>query len=81
MPDMTPEEHQRRGDAADALFRDIMRPAHDARFRAFLVIVVPRFHVDRRCSLRPPGDDRRTLQRHRLPLQRRALVLVGRGGA
>ena len=24
-PDMTPEEHQRRGDAADALFREIVR--------------------------------------------------------
>ena len=25
VPDMTPEEHKRRGDAADALFRDIVR--------------------------------------------------------
>ena len=27
VPDMTPEEHQRRGDAADALFREIVRRA------------------------------------------------------
>ena len=26
-PDMTPEEHQRRGDAADALFRELVRLA------------------------------------------------------
>lgn len=26
-PDMTPEEHRRRGDAADALFREIVRRA------------------------------------------------------
>ena len=25
VPDMTPEEHQRRGDAADALFREMKR--------------------------------------------------------
>ena len=25
VPDMTPEEHRRRGDAADALFREIVR--------------------------------------------------------
>ena len=25
LPDLTPEEHQRRGDAADALFREIQR--------------------------------------------------------
>jgi hypothetical protein len=25
VPDMTPEEHQRRGDAADALFREMVR--------------------------------------------------------
>ena len=25
MPDMTPEEHKRRGDAADALFREMKR--------------------------------------------------------
>jgi hypothetical protein len=27
VPDMTPEEHQRRGDAAEALFRQITRAA------------------------------------------------------
>ena len=27
VPDMTPEEHQRRGEAADALFREIVRRA------------------------------------------------------
>ena len=27
VPDMTPEEHKRRGDAADALFREIVRRA------------------------------------------------------
>ena len=27
MPEMTPEEHQRRGDAADALFRELVRRA------------------------------------------------------
>jgi hypothetical protein len=27
VPDMTPEEHQRRGDAADALFRELVRRA------------------------------------------------------
>jgi hypothetical protein len=27
--DMTPEEHQRRGDAGDALFREIARRAKD----------------------------------------------------
>jgi hypothetical protein len=27
VPDMTPEEHQRRGDAADTLFREIVRRA------------------------------------------------------
>lgn len=26
-PDLTPEEHQRRGDAADALFRELVRRA------------------------------------------------------
>lgn len=26
-PDLTPEEHQRRGDAADALFRELVRLA------------------------------------------------------
>jgi hypothetical protein len=25
VPDLTPEEHKRRGDAADALFREIVR--------------------------------------------------------
>ena len=25
MPDMTPEEHKRRGDPADALWRELMR--------------------------------------------------------
>jgi len=25
MPDMTPEEHKRRGDAADELFREMVR--------------------------------------------------------
>jgi hypothetical protein len=25
MPDMTPEEHRRRGDAAEALFRELTR--------------------------------------------------------
>jgi hypothetical protein len=29
VPDMTPEEHQQRGDAAEALFRDIMRRVRD----------------------------------------------------
>jgi hypothetical protein len=29
VPDMTPEEHQRRGDAADALFREIQRRIAD----------------------------------------------------
>ena len=27
VPDMTPEEHMRRGDAADALFRELVRQA------------------------------------------------------
>jgi hypothetical protein len=27
VPDMTPEEHHRRGDAADALFRELVRQA------------------------------------------------------
>ena len=27
VPDMTPEEHRRRGDAADALFREMVRRA------------------------------------------------------
>jgi hypothetical protein len=27
MPDMTPKEHRRRGDAADALFREMVRRA------------------------------------------------------
>ncbi len=36
LPDMTPEEHKRRGDAADALFREMVRqvtgkPARDDR--------------------------------------------------
>jgi hypothetical protein len=29
-PDMTPEEHRRRGDAADALFREVVRRAAQA---------------------------------------------------
>ena len=28
-PDLTPEEHRRRGDAADALFREIVRRARE----------------------------------------------------
>ena len=28
-PELMPEEHQRRGDAADALFREIVRRARD----------------------------------------------------
>jgi hypothetical protein len=31
VPDMTPEEHQRRGDAADALFREMKRQIAGAR--------------------------------------------------
>ena len=29
VPDMTPEEHQRRGDAADALWRELLRRASE----------------------------------------------------
>jgi hypothetical protein len=29
VPDMTPEEHKRRGDAADALFREMKRQIAD----------------------------------------------------
>ena len=31
VPDMTPEEHKRRGDAADALFLELVRPATGKR--------------------------------------------------
>jgi hypothetical protein len=31
VPDMTPEEHKRRGDAADALFREMKRQIADKR--------------------------------------------------
>jgi hypothetical protein len=31
VPEMTPEEHKRRGDAADALFRELLRQATGKR--------------------------------------------------
>ena len=34
LPDMTPEEHKRRGDAADALFRELVRQSTGKRPRS-----------------------------------------------
>ena len=34
VPDMTPEEHMRRGDAADALFRELVRQSTGKRPRS-----------------------------------------------
>jgi hypothetical protein len=65
-----------RPDLAPALW---LRGPHDARFRAFRAIVVPRLHVlldDRWCGFRLRGDDRRHLQQDRLLLPWRALVPV-----